>query len=75
MREEDGLAPGRRLYLVPSTKQLTAPGWRALERFALNGMFGVGHQLSYGLVDPIKDVARGRCCRAGRAARSGPGRW
>jgi endo-1,4-beta-mannosidase len=80
MREEDGLAPGRRLYLVPSTKQLTAPGWRALERFArdgavvhlsycagshrvqrgpwhadLNGMFGVEHQLSYGLVDPIED--------------------
>jgi endo-1,4-beta-mannosidase len=80
MRELDGLQPGRRLYLVPSTKQLTVPGWRALERFArdgavvyvswcagvggaqrgpwyadLNGMFGVQHQLSYGLVDPIED--------------------
>jgi endo-1,4-beta-mannosidase len=80
MREHDGLAPGARLYLVPSTKQLTAPAWRALERFAadgavvyvsycagghdlqrgpwyadLNGMFGVEHQLTYGLVDPIED--------------------
>jgi endo-1,4-beta-mannosidase len=80
MREEDGLEPGRRLYLVPSVKQLTAPGWRSLERFAgdgavvyvsycagvngvqrgpwyadLNGMFGVEHQLTYGLVDPIED--------------------
>jgi endo-1,4-beta-mannosidase len=79
-RELDGLRPGRRLYLVPSTKQLTTPGWRALERFArdgavvyvsysaganaaqrgpwyadLNGMFGVEHQLTYGLVDPIED--------------------
>jgi endo-1,4-beta-mannosidase len=79
-RELDGLPPGRRLYLAPSTKQLTAPGWRALERFArdgavvyvswsaganaaqrgpwyadLNGMFGVEHQLTYGLVDPIED--------------------
>jgi endo-1,4-beta-mannosidase len=80
MRELDGLEPDRRLYLVPSTKQLTAPGWRALEGFAhggavvyvsycaganaaqrgpwyadLNGMFGVEHQLTYGLVDPIED--------------------
>jgi len=80
LRELDGLEPGHRLYLVPSTKQLTAPGWRALEGFAhggavvyvsycagahgaqrgpwyadLNGMFGVEHQLSYGLVDPIED--------------------
>ena len=37
MREHDGLAPGARLYLVPSTKQLTAPGWRALERLAGDG--------------------------------------
>ena len=37
MRERDGLEPGRRLYLVPSAKQLTAPGWRALERFAGDG--------------------------------------
>jgi endo-1,4-beta-mannosidase len=80
MRERDGLEPGRRLYLVPSAKQLTAPGWRALERFAadgavvylswsagghgvqrgpwyagLDGMFGVTHQLTHGLVDPIED--------------------
>jgi endo-1,4-beta-mannosidase len=80
MRELDGLEAGRRLYLLPSAKQLTAPGWRALERFArdgavvyvsycagatgtqrgpwyadLNAMFGVEHQLSYGLVDPIED--------------------
>ena len=80
MREHDGLAPGARLYLVPSTKQLTAPGWRALERFAGDGavvyvsycagghgvqrgpwyagldrMFGVEHQLTHGLVDPIED--------------------
>jgi endo-1,4-beta-mannosidase len=80
MREHDGLAPGARLYLVPSTKQLTAPGWRALGRFAdddavvyvsycagghgtqrgpwyagLDAMFGVEHQLTHGLVDPIED--------------------
>ena len=80
MREHDGLAPGARLYLVPSTKALTAPGWRALERFADDGavvyvsysagghggqrgpwhagldlMFGVEHQLTHGLVDPIED--------------------
>jgi endo-1,4-beta-mannosidase len=80
MREHDRLRPGRRLYLVPSAKQLTAPGWRSLERFAadgavvyvsycaggnavqrgpwyadLNAMFGVEHQLTYGLADPIED--------------------
>jgi endo-1,4-beta-mannosidase len=37
MRELDGLAPGARLYLAPSVKQLTAPGWRALERLAGDG--------------------------------------
>jgi endo-1,4-beta-mannosidase len=37
MRELDGLRPGARLYLVPSAKQLTAPGWRALEGFAADG--------------------------------------
>jgi endo-1,4-beta-mannosidase len=37
MREHDGLTSGARLYLVPSTKQLTAPGWRALERYAGDG--------------------------------------
>jgi endo-1,4-beta-mannosidase len=80
MRELDGLTPGARLYLAPSTKQLTAPGWRALERLAddgavvyvsysaggpgtprgpwhprLDAMFGVEHQLTHGLVDPIED--------------------
>lgn len=79
-RERDGLTAGHALYLAPSTKQLTGPGWKALERFALdgavvyvsyspgahgaqrgpwyadlNGMFGVEHQLTYGLVDPIED--------------------
>ncbi|MBO0870482.1 MAG: cellulase family glycosylhydrolase [Micromonosporaceae bacterium] len=67
-----------RLYLLPSTKQLTAPGWRRLEELAHAGatvyvsycaggtdnqrgpwyagvdrLFGVRHQLRYGLVDPI----------------------
>jgi endo-1,4-beta-mannosidase len=37
MRERDGLQAGRSLYLVPSVKQLTAPGWRDLERFAGDG--------------------------------------
>ena len=80
MREQDGLRPGQALYLVPSAKQLTAPGWRALEGFAgdgavvyvswsagghgtqrgpwyagLDAMFGVEHQLTHGLVDPIED--------------------
>jgi endo-1,4-beta-mannosidase len=80
MRERDGLDAGAKLYLAGSTKQLTAPAWRDLERFAnggavvyvsysagpsrahpgpwyadLDGMFGVEHQLTYGLVDPIED--------------------
>lgn len=79
-RESDGLAGGARLYLVPSAKQLLAPSWRQLERFAadgatvyvsycpgtsgshrgpsygwLNEIFGVEHQLSHGLVEPIDD--------------------
>jgi endo-1,4-beta-mannosidase len=79
-REEDGLPDDKKLYLVPSTKQLTAPAWRDLAAAAengavvyvsyspgnhpvqrgvwhsdLNGMFGVEHQLRYGLVDPIAD--------------------
>jgi len=66
------------LYLLPSTKHLTAPGWRRLEELAhagatvyvsyfaggtdnqrgpwyagVNRLFGVRHQLRYGLVDPI----------------------
>ena len=80
MREADGLQAGARLYLVPSAKQLTAPGWRALEELAgggavvyvswsagghgvqrgawwagLDRIFGVEHQLTHGLVDPIED--------------------
>jgi hypothetical protein len=80
LREHDGLGGRHSLYLVPSAKQLTAPAWRDLARFArdgavvyvsycagvhgeqrgpwyadLNGMFGVSHQLAYGLVDPIED--------------------
>jgi endo-1,4-beta-mannosidase len=80
LRERDGLTGDRRLYLLASAKQLTAPGWRALRRFAadgavvyvsycpgphanqrgpwypdLDGLFGVEHQLTYGLVDPIED--------------------
>lgn len=79
-RELDGLPQDKKLYLVPSTKQLTAPAWRDLATAAmsgavvyasyspgnhpvqrglwhgdLNGMFGVEHQLRYGLVDPITD--------------------
>ena len=78
--ESDGLAEGYRLYLLPSAKQLTAPGWHRLEALAaagatvyvsygagqhdnqrgpwwshLDDMFGVEHQLSYGLVDPVTD--------------------
>lgn len=79
-REHDGLPGEKKLYLVPSAKQLTAPAWRDLASFAergavvyvsyspgdhgvqrglwhgdVNGMFGVEHQLRYGLVDPITD--------------------
>jgi len=36
-REEDGLAEDCRLYLVPSTRQLTAPTWQQLERLAEGG--------------------------------------
>lgn len=79
-RELDGLTAGKKLYLVPSAKQLTAPTWRALAEFAeqgafvyvsyspgshgtqrglwhadVDGMFGVEHQLRYGMVDPIRD--------------------
>jgi endo-1,4-beta-mannosidase len=79
-RERDGIDPGARLYLVPSAKQLTGPGWHGLEKRAaggaavyvsysagsapnqrgpwyshMNEMFGVEHQLRYGLADPIED--------------------
>jgi endo-1,4-beta-mannosidase len=36
-RESGGIAPDARLYLVPSAKQLTGPGWHALERLAEGG--------------------------------------
>ncbi|TDV44777.1 glycoside hydrolase 5 family protein [Actinophytocola oryzae] len=36
-RERDGLPAGRKLYLVPSAKQLTAPAWRDLAGFAEDG--------------------------------------
>ncbi|WP_327089622.1 cellulase family glycosylhydrolase [Nonomuraea sp. NBC_01738] len=79
-RERDGIEGGASLYLVPSAKQLTAPGWHRLEELArqgatvyvsyspgplgiqrgpwyshMNAMFGVEHQLVYGLADPIED--------------------
>ncbi|MEV0401263.1 cellulase family glycosylhydrolase [Actinoallomurus sp. NPDC050550] len=36
-RESDGIAGDARLYLVPSAKQLTAPGWHRLEDLARRG--------------------------------------
>ena len=80
VRESDGIVPGYKLYLVPSTKQLTGPSWLRLGELAEAGatvyvsycagesdfqrgpwwtateeLFGVRHQLVYGLVDPIED--------------------
>jgi len=83
VRESDGITDGYKLYLVPSTKQLTGPSWLRLGELAEAGatvyvsycagesdfqrgpwwtateeLFGVRHQLVYGLVDPIiGDVA------------------
>jgi endo-1,4-beta-mannosidase len=37
LRESRGLTADCRLYLVPSVKQLTAPGWRRLEELARGG--------------------------------------
>lgn len=37
VRERDGLTSGARLYLVPSAKQLTAPGWLRLRELAAGG--------------------------------------
>jgi endo-1,4-beta-mannosidase len=37
VRERDGLDDGYRLYLVPSTKQLTAPSWLRLQELAESG--------------------------------------
>jgi endo-1,4-beta-mannosidase len=79
-REQDGLAAGARLYLLPCVRQLYAPSWQRLGELAgggatvylsfcsgehglhrafwhagLNQMFGVEHELAYGLVDPIVD--------------------
>ncbi|PRW63631.1 cellulase family glycosylhydrolase [Actinopolyspora mortivallis] len=78
-RERDGLDGDCSLYVLPSTKQLTAPAGYRLEELArdgavvyvsychgvtpfqrgpwfahLNRMFGVEHQLRYGLVDPVE---------------------
>jgi len=80
VRESDGIVSGYKLYLVPSTKQLTGPSWLRLGELAEAGatvyvsycagesdfqrgpwwtatedLFGVRHQLVYGLVDPIED--------------------
>lgn len=37
VRERDGVAAGHRLYLLPSVKQLTAPGWHQLRDRACEG--------------------------------------
>ncbi|HLL68508.1 MAG TPA: cellulase family glycosylhydrolase [Micromonosporaceae bacterium] len=37
IRESAGIGDDCRLYLVPSCKQLTGPGWRRLERLAADG--------------------------------------
>ncbi|HYW26423.1 MAG TPA: cellulase family glycosylhydrolase [Terriglobales bacterium] len=80
-REVDGL-PDARLLIVPSTKALTAPTWRALEDRAcagatvyisyfpgvgaeqrgpwwpnLDALFGVEHQLRYGLIQRVDEDA------------------
>ena len=80
VRETDGIVDGYKLYIVPSTKQLTGPSWLRLGELAEAGatvyvsycagesdfqrgpwwtateeLFGVRHQLVYGLVDPIVD--------------------
>jgi endo-1,4-beta-mannosidase len=36
-RETDGIDPDARLYIVPSTKQLTGPGWHRLDDLARDG--------------------------------------
>lgn len=80
VREVDGVESGLPLYLLPSTKQLSGPGWMRLRELASDGamvyvsyspgdsefqrgpwwtateeLFGVAHQLRYGLVDPVVD--------------------
>jgi endo-1,4-beta-mannosidase len=37
LRERDGIEAGAKLYLVPSAKQLTAPGWLRLRELAAGG--------------------------------------
>ncbi|NUO59773.1 MAG: cellulase family glycosylhydrolase [Hamadaea sp.] len=74
-----GIPDGCGLYVLPSLKQLTAPGWRRLEQLAEAGatvfvsycdggtdnqrgpwyagvdrIFGVRHELRYGLVDRVE---------------------
>jgi endo-1,4-beta-mannosidase len=78
-RERDGIRAGAKLYLLPSTKLITAPTVRKLLAAAeagaivylsyfagssptqrgswfpwLNEVFGISHQLRYGLVDTAK---------------------
>ena len=78
-REHDGIRAGAKLYLLPSTKLITAPTVRKLLAAAeagaivylsyfagssptqrgswfpwLNEVFGISHQLRYGLVDTAK---------------------
>lgn len=53
-REVDGISPGARLYLVPSVKALTAPGWLALADLA---RAGATVYVSYGLGE--SDAQRG----------------
>lgn len=79
-RERDGIDGHARLYLLPSLKQLTGPGWLRLEELArggatvyvsyssgnnatqrgpwwvgMNRLFGIEHQLYYGLAEAIVD--------------------
>jgi endo-1,4-beta-mannosidase len=65
VRERDGIPSGPRLFLVPSTKQLTAPGWSALEDRAREGAtvyvsYSAGAQLTQrGLWHPAIDACFG----------------
>ena len=51
VRERDGIADGYRLYLLPSAKQLTGPGWLRLRELAEQGAtvyvsYGAGESAS-----------------------------
>lgn len=76
-RERDGIPPGCRLYVLPSAKQLTAPGWDALATQARAGAvvyasasFG-SHSTQRGLWWPDTDATFGvrRLTRYGVADR------